>query len=50
MKKKALIVYGGWEGHDPELVAHRFGGWLREENFDVNITDEMEKVLPTRTI
>ena len=44
MKKKALIVYGGWEGHDPELVAHRFGGWLREENFDVNITDEMEKV------
>ena len=44
MKKKALIVYGGWEGHDPELVAHRFGGWLREENFDVNSTDEMEKV------
>ena len=23
-KKKALIVKGGWEGHEPDLVASRF--------------------------
>ncbi|MFR2847174.1 MAG: hypothetical protein ACLTC4_08580 [Hungatella hathewayi] len=24
MKKKAYIFYGGWEGHEPELVSARF--------------------------
>ena len=34
MNKKALIVWGGWDGHEPEKVAHRFGKILENENFD----------------
>ena len=35
--KKALIFTGGWEGHEPELVAARFGGILEQEGFAVQI-------------
>ena len=41
MKKKALIVWGGWDGHEPDKVAHRFGKILEGENFDVEISDTM---------
>jgi len=41
MNKKALIVWGGWDGHEPEKVAHRFGKILENENFDVEISDTM---------
>ena len=41
MKKKALIVWGGWDGHEPDKVAHRFGKILEGENFDVEISDSM---------
>ena len=34
MSKRALIFYGGWNGHDPELVAKRFQGILEREGFD----------------
>ena len=40
--KKAMIFHGGWPGHDPELVANRFGRILREENFDVEIYDTQD--------
>ena len=33
--KKALIVYGGWEGHDPCGVANVFAEILEKENFEV---------------
>ena len=33
--KKALIVYGGWEGHYPVPLSELFGGWLTEAGFDV---------------
>lgn len=39
MNKKALIVWGGWWGHEPERVANRFAGWLRDGGFDVEISD-----------
>jgi uncharacterized protein len=35
--KTALIVWGGWEGHQPELCANRFAGWLKEDGFDVRV-------------
>ena len=41
MNKKALIVWGGWDGHEPEKVAHRFGKILENENFDVEISGTM---------
>jgi type 1 glutamine amidotransferase len=41
MSKRALIVYGGWEGHDPERTASRFAGVLRGHAYEV----EMETTL-----
>ena len=35
MKRKALIVWGGWSGHEPEQGAEIVGRMLREEGFDV---------------
>ena len=41
-KKKALIVYGGWEGHDPQGVAEVFQHILKKENFEVELSDTLE--------
>ena len=35
--KKALIFWGGWEGHEPEKVAARFRGILEGEGFAVEV-------------
>lgn len=36
--KKALIVWGGWKGHNPKLIADRIGEMLEESNYNVKIT------------
>lgn len=41
-KKKALVVWGGWEGHEPEQVAGILGDILEEENFEVEITESLD--------
>ncbi|HVT91127.1 MAG TPA: ThuA domain-containing protein [Tepidisphaeraceae bacterium] len=41
MSRKALIVWGGWEGHQPKQVAEFFGGLLREEGFEIEISDSL---------
>jgi type 1 glutamine amidotransferase len=43
--KKALIVWGGWEGHEPEKVANLFAGWLREDGFEVEASGDMDAFL-----
>jgi type 1 glutamine amidotransferase len=35
--RKALIVWGGWDGHEPELGAHIVRDMLKQEGFDVRI-------------
>jgi len=40
--KKALIFQGGWDGHEPVLVAKRFGGILEKEGFAVEISDTLD--------
>lgn len=40
--KKALIFQGGWEGHEPEQVADILEGILKEEDFDVTVTDTLD--------
>ena len=35
--RKAMIVYGGWNGHDPDLCASIVRGWLKAEGFDVRM-------------
>ncbi|MDO3411994.1 ThuA domain-containing protein [Saccharibacillus sp. CPCC 101409] len=42
MTKKALIVWGGWLGHEPEQVAEIFRGILEEEGFEVETAAELE--------
>lgn len=40
--KKALVVYGGWEGHEPEKVAEVYRKLLEEENFEVEVTGSLD--------
>ncbi len=40
--KKVLIFQGGWEGHEPAEVANILAGILKEEQFEVKITDTLE--------
>jgi uncharacterized protein len=35
--RKAMIVWGGWHGHDPEECSVIISRWLREDGFDVRI-------------
>lgn len=37
--KKALIVWGGWEGHTPEAAAHVVGDMLQADGFQVEISN-----------
>ena len=42
MSKKALIVWGGWDGHQPKEVAEIFNRMLREEGFETEISDTLD--------
>ena len=42
MTKKALIFYGGWEGHEPEKTARRFAGILKKHFFEVDLRQTLE--------
>jgi hypothetical protein len=39
---KALIVQGGWQGHEPALVAEVFRGMLVKEGFGVAVSDTLD--------
>ncbi|MBN1579417.1 MAG: ThuA domain-containing protein, partial [Anaerolineae bacterium] len=41
MAKKALIVWGGWNGHEPEQVAQVFKRTLENEQFSVEVSDTL---------
>jgi uncharacterized protein len=38
---KALVTWGGWEGHEPEKVGPMFADWLREAGMEVALTDSL---------
>ena len=40
--KKALVVWGGWDGHEPRQCADVFVPILREKGFDVQVSDTMD--------
>ena len=44
-KKKALIVWGGWEGHHPQESSEIFGSVLESESFDVEVRDTLDAYL-----
>ena len=42
MAKKALIFYGGWEGHEPEQTANRFARVLEGHGYDVDLEQTLD--------
>jgi len=46
--KSALIVWGGWHGHEPEQCAAIFAAWLRKKDFKVTVSDTLDVYLNSR--
>lgn len=40
---KALITWGGWDGHEPDKVAALFDQLLRAEGFETEVHDSLER-------
>jgi hypothetical protein len=40
--KNALIIWGGWDGHEPKQVAALFESVLENEGFEVQVSDTLE--------
>ncbi|HTO63790.1 MAG TPA: ThuA domain-containing protein [Bradyrhizobium sp.] len=45
MTRKAMIVWGGWPGHDPDLCAAMIRGWLTAEGFEVRLETQTSAFL-----
>lgn len=43
--KKAIIVWGGWDGHEPKLCADLFAPILRNEGYEVDVFDSLDVYL-----
>lgn len=43
--KSALMVWGGWSGHEPQQCTDIFAGVLRGEGYSVEITDNLDVYL-----
>lgn len=42
--RQALIVQGGWDGHQPQEVAEILAALLRNEEFSVEISDTLDRL------
>ncbi len=42
---KALIVQGGWDGHEPKQVSEIFEGVLKKHEFEVEVSDTLDSYL-----
>jgi type 1 glutamine amidotransferase len=45
LNRKALVVWGGWDGHQPREVADIFRDLLAKEKFDVEVSDSLDVFL-----
>lgn len=45
MKRKALIVQGGWDGHEPVQVSEIFKNTLESCDFEVEVSDTLDAFL-----
>jgi type 1 glutamine amidotransferase len=43
--KSALIVWGGWEGHQPKEAAELFAGILKGEGYSVEVSNNLDSYL-----
>ncbi|MCB0035161.1 MAG: hypothetical protein KDE51_14110, partial [Anaerolineales bacterium] len=42
MTKKALFVWGGWDGHQPKLCVDIFDTLLQQAGFETEISDTLD--------
>ena len=40
--KRALIVWGGWEGHEPKQCAEIFAPWLQSQGYEVIVSNTLD--------
>ncbi len=45
MNKKALMVWGGWDGHEPKQCVDIYAPYLREQGFEVEVSDSLDAYL-----
>jgi type 1 glutamine amidotransferase len=45
--KSALMVSGGWDGHEPKQCVEIFAPYLQEQGFDVRISETLDVYLET---
>ena len=43
--KSVLMVWGGWEGHEPKQCVDIFAPWLEEQGFEVEISTTLDSYL-----
>ncbi len=48
--KKALMVWGGWEGHEPKQCVDLFAPLLETAGFEVEISDTLDTFLNTNKL
>jgi len=41
-KKKALVVWGGWDGHEPRQCVDIFAPWLEKQGFEVTVSNSLD--------
>jgi type 1 glutamine amidotransferase len=45
MQKKALIIWGGWEGHEPKKCVDLFVPFLQEKDYSVEVANTLDSYL-----
>ncbi len=48
--KKALIVAGGWDGHEPQKCAALFADLLRDKEYEVEVSDTLDVYLDAENL
>jgi len=48
MVKSALMVWGGWPGHEPKQCVDIFAPWLESQGYTVEVSDTLDAYLDAR--
>ncbi len=49
-RKSALLVWGGWDGHEPQKGAQLFDAFLREQGYQTTVSDTLDIYLDEATM
>ena len=50
MVKSALMVWGGWPGHEPKQCVDVFAPWLESQGYTVEVSDTLDAYLDTEKL